>query len=90
MHIRMLLSMRTTIRIKDDLLKEVKKYALETGKSMTSIIEDSLRESLSRKRSPKKKRIDLPTFKGIGFLPGIDPDDSASLLDLMEKSDEAF
>lgn len=33
------------------------------------------------------KRVQLPTFGGQGLLPGVDLDDSASLLELMESGD---
>jgi predicted transcriptional regulator len=39
--------MRTTIRIDDQLLKKAKQLAARSGKSLTSIIEDALRESLA-------------------------------------------
>jgi hypothetical protein len=81
--------MRTTIRIDEQLLKEAKQLALRRGKSLTSIIEDSLRESLSRQRSSgQREPVRLITFRGKGLLPGVDLDDSAALLDVMESSDD--
>jgi hypothetical protein len=81
--------MRTTIRIDDDLLREAKQLAIRSGKSLTSVIEDALRESLARQRSPgKRERVQLITFSGKGLLPGVDLDDSAALLDVMESSDD--
>ena len=77
--------MRTTIRIDDDLLAEAKKLAAESKKSLTALIEDALREILSRK---KRKGDGMPlkvkTFKGNGLQPGVDLDDSSALLDLMD------
>ena len=82
--------MRTTIRIDDQLLREAKQLAARSGKTLTSIIEDALRESLSRQRSAKpRKPIRLPTFSGKGLLPGVDLDDSAALLDIMESADDS-
>lgn len=82
--------MRTTIRIDEQLLKEAKHLAIRRGKSLTSIIEDALRESLARQHdSGQRKRIHLITFSGKGLLPGVDLDDSAALLDLMESSDDS-
>jgi hypothetical protein len=81
--------MRTTIRIDEQLLKEAKQLAIRRGTSLTSIIEDSLRESLSRQRSSgKRELVRLITFKGKGLLPGVDLDDSAALLDVMGTSDD--
>jgi hypothetical protein len=77
--------MRTTIRIDDQLLKKAKQLAARSGKSLTSIIEDALRESLARQQlAGPLEPVHLVTFKGKGLLPGVDLDDSAALLDLME------
>jgi Arc/MetJ family transcription regulator len=76
--------MRTTIRIDDDLLSEAKKMAAESKKSLTALIEDALREVLSRKSGEKYSYpVKLTTFKGNGLQRGVDLDDSASLLDTM-------
>jgi hypothetical protein len=80
--------MRTTINLDDQLLKEAKAVAASTGRSFTRVVEDALRESLARRRAGRpKKRIVLTTFKGKGLRPGVDLDDSAALLDLMERTD---
>jgi hypothetical protein len=80
--------MRTTVRINDDLLKEAKAVAAATDRTLTELVEDSLRETLARRRSAGGcERISLPTFKGSGLQPGVDLDDSAALLDLMEQHD---
>lgn len=77
--------MRTTIRIDEQLLKEVKLQATRQGKTLTAVIEEALRESLARKHdSEQRQTVQLPTFGGQGPLPGVDLDDSAALLDLME------
>jgi hypothetical protein len=82
--------MRTTIRLNDELLTEAKKVAAGAGKTLTAVIEDSLRETLGRRRRPSGlRRVRLPAFKGTGLRPGIDLDDSASLLDRMEEWDAA-
>jgi hypothetical protein len=77
--------MRTTIRLDDELLREAKQLAARTGRTLTAVIEEALREALGR-RPPHGKRRDLsiPTFRGDGLQPGVDLDDSAALLDLME------
>ena len=81
--------MRTTIRIDEDLLKEAKQQAARQGTTLTAIIEDALRESLARQHSDQERKpVHLPTFGGNGLLPGVDLDDSAALLDLMESSTE--
>jgi predicted transcriptional regulator len=77
--------MRTTVRIDDDLLREVKAVAAASGKTMTEVIEDSLRETLARRKAMAgRKRVILRTFEGGGLQPGVDLSNSAALLDLME------
>lgn len=79
--------MRTTIRLDERLLAEAKRAATETGRTLTAVIEDALREALGRrKRSVKRTRIKLTTVRGDGLHPGVDLDNSADLLDVMERS----
>ena len=80
--------MRTTVRLNENLLAEAKRAAAESGLSLTGLIEDSLRESLSRrKHSATKRRVRLTTFRGAGLLPGVDLDNTSALLDLMDRHD---
>lgn len=78
--------MRTTIRMDDDLLKAAKAAAAASDQSLTAFIEDSVRRQLTMRReasaAPPRR---IPVFAGDGLLPGVDLDDSASLLDLMER-----
>ena len=77
--------MRTTIRFDDQLLKEIKVAAAESGRTLTQVVEEAVRESLARRRrAGRRERAPLPVFKGGVLLPGVDLDDSAALLDIME------
>ncbi len=77
--------MRTTIRLDDNLLKDAKKAALESNMSLTSLIEVALKEKLYRQEQlGPLKPVKLKTFKGAGLQPGVDLDDTRSLLDIME------
>jgi hypothetical protein len=76
--------MRTTINIDDALLAEAKQVAARTGRSLTAVVEDALRESLHRRHTADRRAVELPVFGEGGVQPGVDLDDSASLLDLME------
>ncbi len=80
----MFLCMRTTIHIDDHLFAELKGIAADTGKTLTAVIQDALRESLSRRRATDRPAINLPLFHGTGVMPGVDLSDSASLLALIE------
>ena len=77
--------MRTTVRLDERLLAEAKKRAAETGRTLTAVLEDALRETLARRSTRVKRRpVRLKTVKGDGVRPGVDLDDTSSLLDLME------
>jgi hypothetical protein len=77
---------RTTVRLNDQLLVEVKKLAASSGRTVTAVIEDALRAALARRAQPRpRRRAALVTFKGRGLLPGVDLDDTAALLDRMEE-----
>jgi hypothetical protein len=82
--------MRTTIRLPDSLLREAKAYAARSGKTLTAVIEDALRESLARQHAdrPGRAPVKLTTVAGHGVQPGVDLDDSAALLELMEAPDD--
>jgi hypothetical protein len=78
--------MRTTLNLDDRLLMEAKKLAAESGRTLTAVFEDALRERLARRgHAPSRKPVELRTFRGGGVQPGVDLDDSAALLDLMER-----
>jgi len=81
--------MRTTIRLDAPLLSDAKRFAAETGRTLTAVIEEALRESLARHRhrTSKQRRVALPTFPGGKVQPGVDLDDASALLDLMEGRD---
>ena len=77
--------MRTTINIDDHLLAEAKLLAQRSGKTLTAVIEDALRERLARRHpTAQREPTRLPTVGGNGLLPGIDLDDSPVLRDLMD------
>jgi len=79
--------MRTTIRLDEHLLAEAKKRAARDGTTLTVVIERALRESFGR-REEQMKPVKLPTWGKGWLLPGIDLDDSAPLLDRMERGDD--
>ncbi|MFO1200341.1 MAG: type II toxin-antitoxin system VapB family antitoxin [Burkholderiaceae bacterium] len=77
--------MRTTVRLDEHLLAQAKQYALTSGKTLTSLIEEALRERLARgAQSERHKPVRLRVCDGTGVLPGVDLDDSSALLDVME------
>lgn len=80
--------MRTTLNLDDHLVTEAKRLAAERGTTLTEIMEDALR-IVVRRTEPRTRRapVDLPTFgePGAGFMPGVDMNSNAALLDLMEE-----
>lgn len=84
-YVHMLGCMRTTIRLDDDLLARAKAHAAQTGRTLTALIEDALRAALARgTAAPRGRTVSLPTHGSGGVQPGVDLDDSAGLLELME------
>jgi hypothetical protein len=82
--------MRTTINLPDPLIVQARRRASETGRTLTAFIADAVRESLARRReSTNQPPVRLTTFRGLGLQPGVDLDDSAALLDLMDRTDAA-
>ncbi|MEJ2585989.1 MAG: type II toxin-antitoxin system VapB family antitoxin [Deltaproteobacteria bacterium] len=78
--------MRTTVRINDRLLNEAKKMALSSNMTLSGLVENALREMLSRRQNhTEKPKVELITFKGRGLKHGVDLDDTAALLELMEE-----
>ena len=76
--------MRTTITIDDHLLAEVRRRAAELNRTVSQVIEDSVRESLVRQRDSGVRAFTVRTFDSGGTLPGVDLDDNAALLALMD------
>jgi hypothetical protein len=80
--------MRTTINLPDPLLAHARRVAAETGRTLTAVIEDAVREALSRRgQSRREPPVQLTTFRGSGLQPGVDLDDSSALQDLMDGRD---
>jgi hypothetical protein len=78
--------MRTTINVDDQLLMQAKAKAAASGVTLGRLIEDALRESLVRHAIAEKRgSIRLITMQGTGTRPGIDLDNSQSLLETMER-----
>ena len=74
------------MHLRKALMAEAKKYAAETGTTLTALIEDALREKLARRKQlTRRPRVHLPTFRGGRLQPGVNLDHSSALLDLMER-----
>ncbi len=72
----------------DELWAEVKAVAARTGRTLTQVIEDALRESLAAAESKRSHAglVELPAFDGNGLRPGVALDTSAGLRELMDRN----
>ena len=78
--------MRTTVRLDDALLEQAKREASQRHETLTALIEQGLRLVLAGSRTTvKRKRVTIPVSKATGgTLPGVDLNNSAALLEMME------
>lgn len=68
-----------------DLLAEAKRRAASSGRTLTAFVEDAVREVLGREQASSGERpFKVRPFTGKGMRPGVDLDDSAGLLELMD------
>lgn len=83
--------MRTTVRMEDELLRRAKEIAAQRDTTLTAILEQALREWLDRqRRARRRRRVDLPVSRSKGsLLAGVSLDDSADLLERMERDGPA-
>ncbi len=79
----MFLCMRTTLNLDDDLMRSIKEHAASTGRTLTSLVEESLRELLTRAESSDGcYTLDWVPVEG-GVQQGVDLTDRDALLDRM-------
>jgi hypothetical protein len=77
--------MRTTVRLDDQLLAAARRYAAQSGRTLTSLIDEGLRDLLARRVAPPPaERVTLPTGGRGGLQPGVSLDSNAALLDIMD------
>ena len=78
--------MASTVQLPDDLLKATEKFAAATHHDVNEIVEQALRDWLARRQITSPIR--LITYGQDGLLPGVNLDDSAALLALMDAADD--
>jgi Arc/MetJ-type ribon-helix-helix transcriptional regulator len=79
--------MRTTVDIPEELLAEAKERAARDRRSLSEVVADALRSTFSRGEESKRTPVKLTTVGGRGLQPGVDLDNNAALLDLMDGVD---
>lgn len=77
--------------MEDGLLRRAKRIAAQRDTTLTAILEEALREWLDRQRNRHRREpADLPVSGSRGGVrPGVDLDDSADLLERMERDGPA-
>ncbi len=77
--------MKTTVRLDNGLLEQVKREAARRHQILTSLIEEGLRLLLAGSRPQPQAPVVLPVSSARGgTLRGIDLDDSAAVLNILE------
>lgn len=79
----MLLCMRTTIDVADELLRLAKRRAAERGTTLREVVEEALRQHLQGAPAKTGYRLKWQAEKGT-VRPGVRLDDRNALLDLMD------
>jgi hypothetical protein len=79
--------MRTTVTIRDELLKAAKREARRRGLSLGRLIDDALRRELTR-RTDRRPGPPVPVFRGAGGVrPGVDPASNRALLEALDEGE---
>jgi len=79
------LIVRTTLSIEAEVLSEYKRFAADTHRTLSGVIEDALREQLARRRAlGATSGADLPVVRGGALLPGVDLTSNAAVQRLLD------
>lgn len=82
----MLICMRTTILLPDELYDAVRQHAAQERRTITSVIEEALRASLrAHAAADQRPAFSVDVIQGRGLQPGVDLDDNAALADVMDR-----
>lgn len=82
----MLICMRTTVILPDELMRQVKQDAHERQLTLTAFFERAVRRELAEVRAQQASRVELPASGGAGGLkPGVDINNGAALQSLLDE-----
>ena len=70
--------MKTTIEISEKIMREAKKYAVQKGLTLKTVIETALRNMLDNKR-PLNFKLKKISFRGQGLQEGLQESDWSSI-----------
>ena len=68
-------------------MREAKERAAREGRTLSEVLADALRTGFVHASRRTNEPVELPTFDGGGVQRAVNLDDSAALLDLMERGD---
>lgn len=79
----MLLCMRTTIEVNDELFRQVRRRAADEGLTLRELVEQALRAHLGQRRRGARYSLSWKPVRG-QVRPGVQLDDRDALFDVME------
>ena len=75
---------RTTVRLDDDLYREVKARAAREGRTVASVLEDAVRIGMRRPADADARPFVNEASGQGGLMPGVDLSDNASLSEFLD------
>jgi plasmid stability protein len=81
----MLVRMRTTMNLPDGLMDEVRNRARDSGRTVTSVVEEALRAFLDREPEPDPDFEPLPTWGTPGGRMLVDLEDKEALWAILDE-----
>lgn len=76
--------MRTTIRMDDDLYREVKARAARSGRTVAAVLEDAVRRGLHPDAQQAVRPYRVRPLGGGGLRPGVDLSSNAAVAEVMD------
>jgi Ribbon-helix-helix protein, copG family len=76
---------RTTIRIDDELYRQVKAKAARSGRTVAAVLEDAVRLGLNPPKHPGGSRYEVRPLGSGGLRPGVDLSSNAAVAELMDE-----
>jgi predicted transcriptional regulator len=77
--------MRTTIRINDELYRDVKATAARSGRTVAAVLEDALRRGLHADDGAEATCYELKALGRSGLRPGVDLSSTASINEALDE-----
>lgn len=80
-------SVKTTLNLDDDLMRAVREHARRQGVTLTTLVSDALRRTLSEP-TPAEFRLELPATCGTR-MPTVDVDSNAALEEYLDRTERS-